>query len=82
MEIFRREELARQFALALARKSNIKLISEKELNFNEFRPPKTFLNSTKFIKATGFNFTLMKEVFVLFQKNTDKNNEVIKENDE
>lgn len=68
-EIFRREELARQFALALEKKCVIKLISEKELNFHEHRPPKTFLNSTKFIKATNFDFTPMREVFVKFKSN-------------
>lgn len=68
-EIFRREELARQFASALGKRSIIKLISEKELNFGEFRPPKTFLNSTKFIKATGFKFTPMQEVFSRFKHN-------------
>lgn len=70
-EIFRREELARQFASTLGREGQIKLISEKELGFSEFRPPKTFLNSTKFIKATGFKFTPMQEVFARFKRNLD-----------
>lgn len=68
-EIFRREELARQFALALGKKGVIKLTSEKELNFHEHRPPRTFLNSTKFIKATNFEFTPMREVFIKFKSN-------------
>jgi len=68
-EIFRREELVRQFSSALQKRSIIKLISEKELNFLELRPPKTFLNSNKFIKATGFNFTPMHEVFARFKNN-------------
>ncbi len=74
-EIFRRGELAKQFASALGMKSIIKLISEKELNFSEFRPPKTFLNSTKFIKATGFKFTPMREVFSRFKRNLETRSE-------
>lgn len=80
-EIFRREELARQFASVLGRKGVIKLISEKELGFGEFRPPKTFLNSTKFIKATGFKFTPMQEVFARFKSNLNFKNKGSQENE-
>lgn len=68
-EFFARKELARQFALSLGKKCRIEVKSQEELEFSEFRPPRTFLDSTKFIEATGFNFTPMREVFDRFKKN-------------
>ena len=65
-EFFTREELARQFILNCGTKWNIKTMSQQQLGFLDFRPLKTYLDSTKFVEATGMTFTPMRKVFDRF----------------
>ena len=67
-EFFLRDELARQFALALGRAAQIISKPQSEFNFVEPRPLKSYLDSSKFIKTTGMYFTSMREVFNTFKK--------------
>jgi len=62
-EFFSREELAKQFALALNKKADIVSKTQKEIKLLDMRPLKSYLDSTKFIKATGMRFTTMRGVF-------------------
>ncbi len=66
-EFFLRDELARQFALALGRKAQIISKPQAEFDFVEPRPLKSYLDSSRFIKATGMQFTSMREVFNTFK---------------
>ncbi|MBI4676447.1 MAG: sugar nucleotide-binding protein [Elusimicrobia bacterium] len=66
-EFFSREELARQFALALGREAAIESKPQSEFAFDDPRPLKTYLDATKFIKAADFRFTSMRETFADFR---------------
>jgi dTDP-4-dehydrorhamnose reductase len=68
-EPFTREELARRFAKALNAKAETIVKPIQDFSFLEPRPLKTYLDSTKFIKATGMKFTPMQAVFEAFAKN-------------
>ena len=68
-EVFTREELARQFILSLGKEATIISKPQREFNFADPRPLKSYLDSTKFVKITGMRFTSMREVFRVF---TDK----------
>lgn len=65
-EFFARTELARQFLLAIDQEGEVISKPQKEFNFDDLRPPVTYLDSTKFIQTTGMRFTSMKEVFSSF----------------
>ena len=65
-EFFTREELARQFILALGKEAKIICKPQKEFNFADQRPLKSYLDSTKFVKITSMRFTSMREVFRVF----------------
>lgn len=69
LDFFSREELARQFALVLGEKANIISKLQSEFSFSDERPERTYLDSSKFIKATGIKFTLMREVISSFIQN-------------
>jgi dTDP-4-dehydrorhamnose reductase len=69
---FPREELAKQFGLALGKKVNIVCKEQEEFNFAERRTEKSYLDSTKFLKATGMQFTSMREVFMSFISKLEK----------
>lgn len=71
-EAFAREELARRFASALGAKAEIVSRPLESFGFDDPRPLKTTLDSTKFIRATDCRFTPMKEVFRDFVEKTRK----------
>ena len=66
-EVFSRSNLAAAFAQALGEKCQIQMKTQQELNFKEPRPQKSYLNSTKFIKATNYEFSTMSTVFSRFK---------------
>jgi dTDP-4-dehydrorhamnose reductase len=66
-EFFLRDELASQFALALGREVQIISKPQEEFNFSEPRPLKSYLDSSRFAKATGMRYTSMREVFNTFK---------------
>ncbi|HAT13261.1 MAG TPA: hypothetical protein DCS91_06565 [Microcoleaceae bacterium UBA11344] len=63
---FPREELAKQFALALGQEAQIICKPQEAFNFADKRNENNYLDSTKFLKATGMQFTSMREVFTAF----------------
>lgn len=66
---FPREELAKQFVLALEKNvADVAIVckSQEELNLADRRTEKSYLDSTKFLNATGMQFTSMSEVFKSF----------------
>ena len=69
-EFFSREELARQFAVMLGREASIVSKPMEEFGFLDPRPLKSYLDSTKLVKATGIRFTSMREVMKSFIENT------------
>ncbi len=71
-EFFTREELARQFAWYGGWDAHIVTKTQEELGFSDFRPLKTYLDSSKFIEATGMRFTPMRKVFGLFFENINR----------
>jgi dTDP-4-dehydrorhamnose reductase len=79
-EFFTREELARQFVLTLNKKCKVICKLQQEFNFLDQRPLKSYLDSTKFKKATGMRFTSMREVFRLFMRGikTESENNLIR----
>ena len=66
-EFFLRDELARQFSLALGEEAQIISKPQSKFNFVEPRPLKSYLDSSRFVKATGMYFTTMREVFNTFK---------------
>ncbi len=67
-EYFTREELARQFFRFLGIKADIRTRTQEEMGFIDLRPIKTYLDSTKFVEATGMTFTPMRKVFEIFHQ--------------
>lgn len=65
-EFFTREELARQFVFALGCKAEVAAKPVEDFGFLDRRPLKSYLDSTKFVKATGMRFTSMREVMNSF----------------
>lgn len=65
-EFFTRDELARQFVLAMGQKTEVVCKSQNEFSFADPRGLKSYLDSTKFIKATGMRFTSMRETMQNF----------------
>ena len=72
-EFFSRFELIRQFALSIGKECKIICKPQEEFNFADKRNPKSYLDSSKFIKSTGFNFTPMSEVLENYKKNSQHN---------
>jgi dTDP-4-dehydrorhamnose reductase len=66
-EFFYRDELARQFCYALGKPPNVICKPLKEFNFADNRALKSYLDGSKFVKATGMRFTSMREVFASFK---------------
>jgi dTDP-4-dehydrorhamnose reductase len=62
-EFFVRDELARQFVRALRLPVPVVVKRQEEFNFAEPRPVLDYLDSTKFLEATGFRFTTASTVF-------------------
>jgi dTDP-4-dehydrorhamnose reductase len=70
-EYFSRVELVKQFALSLNVKAKIMSTPQSDFDFLDPRPLKSYLDSTKFIKATDVRFTSMREVFQQFVTKLD-----------
>ncbi len=71
-ESFSREELANQFLSFLGEKGKITGKSQEELGFLDYRPLKTYLDSSRFIKETNFRFTPMRDLFNKFKQNLNQ----------
>ena len=69
--VFARDELARQFFRELGRDAEIVCKTHEELNLLDRRPLRSYLDSTKFVKATGMQFTSMREVFQSFVRHNE-----------
>lgn len=65
-EYFTREELARQFCHALGRPANVVCKPLRDFGFKDNRALKSYLDGGKFVRATGFRYTTMREVFDAF----------------
>lgn len=68
-EFFTREELARQFVNILGREATIISKPMEDFGFLDGRPLKSYLDSTKFVNATGMRFTSMRTVMNSFIQN-------------
>lgn len=69
-EFFSREELAKQFVATLGGEAVVVAKPQEDFNFLERRPLKSYLDSTRFLKATGMRFISMREVFNSFATKT------------
>lgn len=67
-EFFARDELARQFLAALGLDGRVECRPQAAFGFADLRPRKSYLDSTRFVRATGVRFTSMREVFVAFRQ--------------
>ena len=67
-EFFYREELARQFCCALGEPANVISKPMSEFNFQDNRALKSYLDGSRFVRATGMHFTSMREVFAKFSR--------------
>lgn len=67
-ELFSRDELARQFLVALRCEAPIICKSQEALHFVDPRPAKSYLDSTRFVRATDMRFTSMRQVITQFIK--------------
>lgn len=65
-EFYSRDELATEFAVAMGKQAEIIRRPQADFGFMEERPLKTQLDSTKFVGATGMQFTSMREVITEF----------------
>jgi len=65
-EFIERAELARQFAAICGREAAIVSKPMDAFNFDDARPLKSYLDSSKFIRATGMRFTTMRETMEAF----------------
>ncbi len=68
-EFFLRDELARQFVCAVGADADIVVKPLEEFTFPEKRALKTYLDGTRFAKATGMRFTSMREVLDKLRQN-------------
>jgi len=80
-EFFPREELAQQFLWALGSQTEVVCKPEHAFNLLERRATKTYLDSTKFVMATGMHFTSMREVFNLISQNLKRAHQSVAPND-
>ncbi|HXR08909.1 MAG TPA: sugar nucleotide-binding protein [Candidatus Acidoferrum sp.] len=67
-EFFYRDELARQFCLALGKPPNVISKPLAEFRFPDNRALKSYLDGSRFAKETGLRFTSMREVFRAFAR--------------
>lgn len=65
-EFFNRDELARQFFRALGKTPNVIAKPLSEFKFLDKRGLKSYLDGSKFVRATGMRFASMREVFANF----------------
>jgi len=65
-EQFSREELAAGFLAATGLKAEIASKPQSAFRFDDPRPTRTCLDSSKFIRATGLQFTPMRQVLATF----------------
>ncbi|MGA2543408.1 MAG: sugar nucleotide-binding protein [Verrucomicrobiota bacterium] len=65
-EFFHRDELARQFCLALGKSPNVVTKPLAEFHFADKRALKSYLDGSRFVQKTGLHFTPMREVFHQF----------------
>ena len=72
-EYFYRDELARQFCYAAGKVPNVICKPLDEFNFVDNRALKSYLDGSKFVKATGFRFTSMRQVMQEFLRNVQPN---------
>ena len=70
-EFFTRVDLAKQFIAAVGKETDVILKSHEEFNFADRRIKYSYLDSTKFRKETGMQFTSMREVFTSFLKSQE-----------
>lgn len=71
-EYFHRDELARQFLIAIGRKVEVAVKPLDEFGFPESRSMKTYMDGSKFVKATGIHFTPMKDVMKRFARRINR----------
>jgi len=69
-EFFTREELARQFVNIIGGEATIISKPMEDFGFLDGRPLKSYLDSTKFVNATGMRFTSMRTVINSFIQKT------------
>ena len=67
-EFFYRDELARQFCLALGTNPNVISQPLAEFKFADDRALKSYLDGSRFARETGLRFTSMREVFQAFAR--------------
>ena len=67
-EFFSRGELARQFVANMGGDVEVICKPQREFGFVEARPYKSYLDSSRFVKASNFKFTSMREVFRSFKQ--------------
>ena len=67
-EFFERAELARQFISECGLAGSVISKDQETFRFDDPRPLKSYLDSTKFISATGFRFTSMRETIRRFHE--------------
>ncbi len=67
-EFFTRDELARQFCYALGITPNVVCKPLKEFGFKDNRGLKSYLDGSKFVRATAIRYTSMREVFADFTR--------------
>jgi dTDP-4-dehydrorhamnose reductase len=71
-EYFYRDELARQFCYAAGKVPNVICKPLDEFNFVDNRALKSYLDGSKFVKATGFRFVSMRQVMQEFLRNVQR----------
>lgn len=69
-EFFSREELAELFLEIVGKQAEIILKHQKCFGFDDQRPLNTYIDSSKFIKATGFTFTPIRTIIESFAQKT------------
>ena len=67
-EFFYRDELARQFCLALGKTPNVVTKPLADFKFPDNRALKSYLDGSRFAKESGLRFTSMREVFQSFAR--------------
>ena len=71
-EYFYRDELARQFCYTAGKIPNVICRPLDEFNFVDNRALKSYLDGSKFVEATGFRFTSMRQVMQEFLRNVQR----------
>jgi dTDP-4-dehydrorhamnose reductase len=71
-EYFYRDELARQFCYTAGKIPNVVCRPLDEFNFVDKRALKSYLDGSKFVEATSFRFTPMRQVMQEFMRNVGR----------